>query len=95
MTTEPTLSEVMRRLDDAASQLGRLAEKLEREYLPREVYSSHREADRADVAGLTVRMDKTEAQRAADRRLILTAFIAPIVTGLVLLYIVAQLGGTP
>lgn len=93
MTSEPTLSEVVRRLDEVSRTMAELAAQLRTEYVSRELYMAQREADRDDVAHLAARMDATEKQRGADRRLIVTAFVAPIITALIVLYIVAQLGG--
>lgn len=93
MSAEPTLAEVVRRLDDVSRQLVDLTSQLRTEYVGRELYASHREADRDDVANLATRMEATEKQRAADRRLVVTAFVAPIIVALVLLYVAAQIGG--
>lgn len=46
-----------------------------------------------DILALEVKVDKAEERRAADRRLILTALVLPIVTALIILYITSQIGG--
>lgn len=94
MNAEPTMAELVRRIEALIVQVTRLSEDLKRDYLPRESYNLARDADRDDVAHLAARMDATEKQRAADRRLIVTAFVAPIVVALILLYVAAQIGGT-
>lgn len=90
---EPSIGEVLRRVDDAVAQLARLADRLERDYVTREAYQIQREADRDDVAEIIRRLDKSDTQRAADRRLLMTSLVAPLLVALVLLYVAAQFGG--
>lgn len=45
-----------------------------------------------DVAEVEVKVDKGEERRAADRRLILTSLVLPILVALVLLYVTSQVG---
>lgn len=46
-----------------------------------------------DNIALEAKVDKNEERRAADRRLILTSLVLPIVIGLFMLYVQTQIGG--
>lgn len=46
-----------------------------------------------DTLALEVKVDKSEERRAADRRLILTSLVLPIIVAIVLLYVQSQIGG--
>lgn len=92
--SEPTIGEVVRRLDDIVRRLDEMTTQLRTDYVRADLYISQREADRDDVADQRHRLDAIEKQRAADRRLIITAFVAPIITSLLVLYVVTQLGGS-
>lgn len=93
MTTEPTTAEVVRRLDEISNRLLDLTNQLRTDYLRADLYKAQRESDREDVKDLRTRLDKAEAQAAANRRLILTSLVAPIITALIVLYVSAQVGG--
>lgn len=100
MTTEPTVAELVRQLAQITAQLDRIAQRLETDYVRRDLYEEARKADRDDVRDtnerigrMEKRQDKADTQRAADRRLIITAFVAPIITALIVLYVSAQVGG--
>lgn len=45
-----------------------------------------------DSLALEAKVDKAEERRAADRRLILTSLVLPIIVALVLLYVQTQIG---
>jgi len=93
VTTEPTTAEVVRRLDEISNRLLDLTNQLRTDYLRADLYKAQRESDREDVKDLRTRLDKAEAQAAANRRLILTSLVAPIITALIVLYVSAQVGG--
>ena len=86
---------IVEKQTELAAQLKELATTLETRYVPRELYESQREGDRQDVRDINRRLDTAEANRTADRRLILTAFVAPFVVALLLIYVAAQIGGSP
>jgi hypothetical protein len=86
---------IVEKQSDLATRLNQLATTLEDRYLPREVYRSNRDADRQDVRDLNIRLDKADANRAADKRLIITSLVAPLLVGLILAYIAIQIGGSP
>lgn len=90
----PTLAEVARRLVELTNEVRRLVEEVRKDYVPRELYNAQREADRDDHKALDTRVTKTEENRAADRRVILTALVMPLLVGLLLLYATVQFGGT-
>lgn len=99
-TNEPTMAEVVRQLAAITQQLDRITRRLETDYVRRDLYEAQRGADRDDVKDtndrigrMEKRQDKADAQRGADRRLIITAFVAPIITALIVLYVSAQVGG--
>ena len=93
MTTDPTIAEVVRRLDDVTRQLQSVADRLNADYVRTDLYASHREADRDDVKQIAERMDKSEANQQALRRMLVTSIVAPILVALVVLYVTAQLTG--
>lgn len=70
-----------------------------RDRLRIEVYSAEQKGMIARIAevekdniALEAKVDKGEERRAADRRLILTSLVLPILIGLVMLYIQTQVG---
>lgn len=104
MPNEPTLGEVVRRLEDIRSDLkedirelaGRLDGKVSQDVLRLE-----QEAQDKAVLALTERVKgleeagrARETQRAADRRLILTGLIVPVLLVLVQAYLAAKGAGS-
>ena len=94
MTESSELRESMRDLKAAIDQL-------RSELVRRDVYESDQRGVSAritavekDVVEVEAKVDKSEERRAADRRLILTSLILPIVVALVLLYVTSQLGAS-
>lgn len=89
-------------LRDAVRDLRGSIDQLRSELVRKDVYDSdqrniaHRlDGLRDDVLDLEREFDKADERRAADRRLILTAVVVPLLLFIVQLYITAQLGGTP
>jgi hypothetical protein len=80
---------------ELTERLNNLTSTLENRYLTRELYVSQREADRQDVADVSRRLDTADQNRAADRRLIFASFVGPLLIGLLMLYVAAQIGGNP
>jgi multidrug resistance efflux pump len=75
-------------------------DQLRNDLVRRDVYESDQRGVAARIAVLEkelaeqeARVNKAEERRAADRRLIMTSLVLPIVVALVLLYITSQLGG--
>lgn len=92
MTESTDLRESMRDLKTAIDQL-------RSELVRRDVYESDQRGVAAritaiekDVVEVEAKVDKSEERRAADRRLILTSLVLPIVVALVLLYVTSQVG---
>ncbi|MCL8026301.1 hypothetical protein [Nocardioides bruguierae] len=93
--TDPA-PELQRAVDRLTSSIDQLRAELVR----KDVYESDQRARdaqfqglRDDVTQLNTRMDRGDQQRAADRRLILTSIIAPVIVALIMLYVAAQVGG--
>lgn len=89
-------------LRDAVRDLRGSIDQLRSELVRKDVYDSDQrgitqrlDGLRDDVLDLERQFDKAEERRAADRRLILTAVVVPLLLFIVQLYITAQLGGTP
>lgn len=89
-------------LRDAVRDLRGSIDQLRSELVRKDVYDSDQrgiaqrlDGLRDDVLDLERKFDKAEERRAADRRLILTAVVVPLLLFIVQLYITAQLGGTP
>lgn len=76
--------QVNKRLDDLVSK--------EVHDLATKALSDRIEQVRRDSEDVERRQAKQEEQRAADRRLVITAFLAPFVMLLVTLYVTAQIG---
>lgn len=94
MTESADLRESMRDLKQSIDQL-------RSELVRRDVYESDQRGVAAritavekDVVEVEVKVDKSEERRAADRRLILTSLVLPIVVALVLLYVTSQVGAS-
>jgi len=86
------LTRVVAELRDAVNAL-------RTELVRKDVYEAHRAADKDDVTALERALDKTngrldaqEADARAQRRLVLTSFVMPIVVALILLYVTSQVG---
>lgn len=86
-------------LSEAVRELKGSIDKLRDELVRKDVYESdqRRVMDRVqvvegDVSGVERRLDKQEDDRKADRRLVLTAFILPILVAIIMLYIATQIG---
>lgn len=93
MTTEPTIAELVRQLAAITAQLDRIAQRLETDYVRRDLYMAQMQVLTEKIDELKERADRSDTQRASDRRLIITAFVAPIITALIVLYVSAQVGG--
>lgn len=92
MTESTDLRESIRDLKNSIDQL-------RGELVRRDVYESDQRgvgaritAIEKDVVEVEAKVDKSEERRAADRRLILTSLVLPIVVALILLYVTSQIG---
>lgn len=90
MTNDPTIAEVVRRLDEVARSVERVAATLESSYVRREVYEAKHEALRSwarqefqDVRGDIGRIEEARKTDAAFRRQIM----AGAAVGLILLLV--------
>ncbi|HET6915886.1 MAG TPA: hypothetical protein VFH56_07320 [Acidimicrobiales bacterium] len=105
---EPTMGEVMRRLDEVARQMTELAREMKDDraaaaatFVRQDVYIAQRHADQAvtsdvatDVISLRREMESVEAKRVATLRWAIGTVLIPI--GLALLALVVALqGGAP
>lgn len=86
-------------LQRAVENLTRSIHELRQELVRKDVYESDQRgvADRirgieAGVAAVGATVEKIEERRAADRRLLLSAFVLPLVLMLLQIYIAAQVG---
>jgi DNA helicase HerA-like ATPase len=86
---------IVEKQSELTLRLNELTATLETRYMPRELYLSHRDADRQDVSDVVRRIDATDANRAADRRLIIASLVFPLLVGLMLFYAASQIGGSP
>lgn len=89
-------------LQRAVETLTRTIDSLRQELVRKDVYASDQRALTVELEGIRTEVrsirdsaNKLEERRAADRRLILASFIAPLLLLLLNLYIAAQTGGTP
>lgn len=87
-------------LQRAVESLTRSIEQLRAELVRKDVYESDQRgvADKlraleVGVGSLDVTIDKLEERRAADRRLVMSSFVLPLVLIVIQLYIAAQTGG--
>lgn len=86
-------------LQRAVEALTRSIHELRQELVRKDVYESDqgRVSDKiraleAGVTGVANSVEKIEERRAADRRLLLTAFVLPLVLIILQVYIAAQVG---
>lgn len=89
-------------LQRAVEALTRTIEQLRDELVRKDVYAVDQRLMSAkvenvddDVKELKATVAKAEERRAADRRLLLTAFVLPVVLIIIQLYLAAQTGGPP
>lgn len=82
MPDEPTLAEVLRIVTKVEATLEQMVR--------RDIYESHREADREDVRELKARLDRAEEERRQDRRLLMTSFVLPLALIVLQLYLASQ-----
>lgn len=87
-------------LQKAVEALTGSIQELRQELVRKDVYQSDQRgidsrfhAIEVGIAGVAAQQEKQEERRAADRRLILAAFVAPFLLGILMLYITAQVGG--
>jgi len=99
MPTGPTLAEVVRRLDDVATRLDRLMDTLEDRFVRRDVLQAMNNATSIQITGIEdeqhvihKRIDRMQDTSAANRRLIVASFIAPIIVGVVVVILLSALG---
>lgn len=86
----------------ARAEFAKTEERRAAEFVRRDVYMAEQalllsrvvEVEKDNLA-LEAKIDKAEERRAADRRLILTSLVLPIVVALILLYVQSQVGGPP
>lgn len=83
----------------AINKLEQTIEKLREDLVRKDVYESDQrlvmnqlQDVKDDVLTLGNRMTKQEDDRKADRRLVLTSFILPILVAIIMLYIATQIG---
>lgn len=95
----PSVAELMRRLDDVVKRLDRLAETLERGYIPRGEYAADQRGNQIihtnigeDVTLAHQRITALKAEQATNRRLVIASFVAPIVIGVVVTLILSAIG---
>ncbi|SDC46787.1 hypothetical protein [Nocardioides lianchengensis] len=87
-------------LRDAVTELKGSIDRLRDELVRKDVYAVDQklltkqidDVD-ADVKELEGRIEKADERRAADRRLLITAFVLPLVLLVIQLYLAAQTGG--
>ena len=86
-------------LRESIRDLKNSIDQLRGELVRRDVYESDQRgvgaritAIEKDVVEVEAKVDKSEERRAADRRLILTSLVLPIVVALILLYVTSQIG---
>ena len=86
-------------LQRAVENLTQSIRELRAELVRKDVYESDQRGVAASiralevgVAGVAATVDKIEERRAADRRLLLSAFVLPLVLMLLQIYIAAQVG---
>jgi len=99
MPTGPTLAEVVRRLDDVATRLDRLMDTLEDRFVRLDVLQAMNNATSIQITGIEdeqhvihKRIDRMQDTSAANRRLIVASFIAPIIVGVVVVILLSALG---
>jgi outer membrane murein-binding lipoprotein Lpp len=87
-------------LQSAVENLTRTIEQLRNDLVRKDVYAADKllfanqiAVVSKDVSDLDRKVDKAETQRAADRRLLLTAFVLPVILIIIQLYLAAQTGG--
>lgn len=87
-------------LQRAVDRLTLTIDQLRQELVRKDVYDADKQATGArigtverDVEDLDAKVDKAEERRAADRRLILTALVLPVLVFVIQLYVAAQIGG--
>ena len=91
-TSDADLTRVVLELRDAVTAL-RL------ELVRKDVYEAHRAADKDDVADvrrsvdkIVQRLDTAETEARTNRRLMISAFVMPLVVQLLMLYVITQVG---
>lgn len=108
MSNEPTMGEVMRRLDDVSRQMTELAREMKEDraaasatFVRQDVYIAQRQADQAvaadtasDVRALRLEVETAESKRVAAVRWAIGAVLVPIALALLAL-IVSLRGGAP
>ena len=87
-------------LQKAVENLTQTIEQLRNDLVRKDVYAADKllfanqiAVVSKDLSDIDKKIDKTETQRAADRRLLLTAFVLPVVLIIIQLYLAAQTGG--
>lgn len=68
MTDEPTLGELVRRLADITTQLSGISQQLRTDFVRKETYDAHREADRAALAEVRADVAEMKTGRGDDQK---------------------------
>ena len=90
--------ELVTAVDQLRKSVDQLRDELVRKDVFDQVLTNIRERFRNtedDVKGINRRLDQTDQDRKADRRLLIAAFVGPFVMLLIGVYIAAQVGGAP
>lgn len=85
--SEPTLGEVLRRLDEVANTLTNLASRLDKDYVRKDVYGEWREAMAQRVKDIEAELDEKVRDATAFRRQIIVCLVGvgvPAVLAMVL-----------
>jgi hypothetical protein len=97
--TNPTLAEVVRRLDDVVTRLNQLSIQLAETYVRKDVLAAREATTDQQLTGLEAEMHEVwkrfkenEQASATNRRLILSSFFAPLIVGVVVVLILSALG---
>lgn len=92
----PTLGEVVRRLDDVALQLGKVAqqladmpERLDSTYVRRETYLVQHTADTKIAADLRTDLDAIVGQQRQNRMMVISALVYPILVAVMTFLIIS------
>lgn len=76
MPDEPTVGELVRRFAEIASRLDRITDRLESEFVRKEVYEAHLTAMKAEVTEARKDIEEIKGQRSDDQKWRRTAGLA-------------------
>lgn len=95
----PTLADVVRRLDEVVTRIDRLYSQLEEIYVRKDVLEVREAATDRQLVGIEAEMhqvwkrfETNEEATSANRRLIITSFVAPVIVGVVVVLILSTIG---